>query len=145
VSYQKVVILGNLGQDPDMRYTPSGGAVCSLSVATNEKWLDKKGEKQERVEWHRIVVWGKTGESCGKYLAKGRTVLIEGRLQTRKWDDKEGKTHYTTEIIANEVKFIGSAKEGGSKRSGQFPGSEGNDADPDPFNGAGFDNDDIPF
>jgi single-strand DNA-binding protein len=86
----KVILIGHLGADPDMRYTPSGAGVCELRVATSESWKDKNGQRQERTEWHRVVVWGKTAEICAKYLAKGRQVYIEGRIQTRSYDDKEG-------------------------------------------------------
>ena len=104
----KVILVGNLGADPDMRYTPSGAGVCELRLATNESWTDKNGQKQERTEWHRIVVWGKRGEVCGKYLAKGRQVYVEGRLRTRNWEDKDGNKRWTTEVIANDVQFLGS-------------------------------------
>ncbi|MBE7450587.1 MAG: single-stranded DNA-binding protein [Kofleriaceae bacterium] len=96
----KVILIGHLGADPDMRYTPSGAGVCELRLATSESWKDKNGQRQERTEWHRIVVWGKTAEICAKYLAKGRQVYIEGRIQTRSYDDKEGQKRYITEIIA---------------------------------------------
>ena len=109
----KVILVGNLGADPDMRYTPSGQGVCELRVATSESWNDKNGQRQERVEWHRIVVWGKRAEVCSKYLSKGRQVYIEGRIQTRTYDDKDGNKRYITEIIANDVQFLGGGKEGG--------------------------------
>jgi len=108
VSVNKVILVGRLGRDPEVRYLEGGNAVCNFSVATDESWKDKSGDKQERTEWHRIVVWGKTGENCGKYLAKGRQVYIEGRLQTREWDDKEGNKRQTTEINAQTVQFLGS-------------------------------------
>lgn len=103
----KVILIGNLGADPEVRYTSSGGAVGNFSLATNESWTDKNGQKQERTEWHRIVVWGKTAENCGQYLSKGRQVYIEGRLQTRDWMDKEGNKRYTTEVVAQSVRFLG--------------------------------------
>ncbi len=99
----KVILIGNLGRDPEVRYTPSGQAVANFTVATNEAWTDKSGQKQERTEWHRVVVWGKTAENCGEYLSKGRQVYIEGRLQTREWTNKEGAKQYTTEVVANPV------------------------------------------
>ncbi len=106
----KVMIIGRLGQDPDVRYTPSNQAVANFTVATSENWTDKNtGNKQERTEWHRIVVWGRLAELCKDYLKKGRQVYIEGRLQTRSWDDKEGKKRYTTEIVANTIQFLGTA------------------------------------
>lgn len=103
----KVILIGNLGADPEVRFTPGGQAVANFKIATNESWIDKSGQKQERTEWHRIVVWGKTAENCGEYLKKGRQVYVEGRLQTREWTDKEGKKNYTTEIVATSVQFLG--------------------------------------
>lgn len=114
-SVNKVILIGNLGADPELRHTPSGQAVATLRIATNEVWKDKNGQDQERTEWHRVIVWGKMGERCAEYLAKGRPVYIEGRLQTREWMDKEGNKRYTTEIIASTVQFLGSA--GGEKKS----------------------------
>lgn len=115
----KVIIVGNLGADPEVRYTPSGSAVANFSVATSESWKDKNtGEKKERTEWHRIVVWGKLGELCGEYLSKGRQVYVEGRLQTRSYDDKEGVKRYMTEIIATDVQFLGSKESGGGRPAG---------------------------
>src|SRR5579864_2738908 len=104
----KVIIVGRLGADPEVRYTPGGQAVAKLSVATSENWKDKQGQKQERTEWHRVVVWGKMAEVVGQHLTKGRQVYIEGRLQTRSWDDKTtGQKRYATEIVANTVQFLG--------------------------------------
>lgn len=114
-SVNRVIILGNLGQDPEVRYTPSGAAVCTLSVATTETRTDRDGNRQENTEWHRVVVWNKQAENCAKYLSKGRSVYVEGRLQTRSWDDKNtGQKKYTTEIIAQTVQFIGSARDSGA-------------------------------
>lgn len=107
----KAIILGNLGADPELRYTQNGKAVANFRVATNESWTDKDGKKQDRTEWHRVVVWEKLAELCGEYLAKGRQVLVEGKIQTRKWQDKDGKDQYTTEILAQSVKFIGGKNE----------------------------------
>lgn len=107
MSINKVMIMGRLGQDPELRYTPSGAAVANFSLATSEQWTDKSGERQERTEWHRIVVWGKLAELCNQYLSKGRQAFIEGSLQTRSWDAKDGSKRYTTEIIARNVQFIG--------------------------------------
>ena len=107
MSVNKVILLGRLGQDPELKYTPSGTSVCNFSIATTESWSDKSGQKQERTEWHRIVVWGKLGELCNQYLAKGRQAFIEGTLQTRSWDDKQGQKRYTTEINAKSVQFVG--------------------------------------
>ena len=104
----KVIIVGRLGQDPETKAVGQGATVTRLNVATSETWMGKDGQKQERTEWHRIVVWGKLAEICGKYLAKGRQVYVEGRLQTRSWEDN-GQKKYTTEIVANTVQFLGSA------------------------------------
>ena len=104
----KVILIGNLGKDPEVRFTPTGQAVANFNIATSESWTDKtSGEKKDRTEWHRIVVWGKLGELCGEYLKKGRQCYVEGRLQTREWTDKEGKKKYTTEVVANTVQFLG--------------------------------------
>ncbi|HXN40605.1 MAG TPA: single-stranded DNA-binding protein [Myxococcaceae bacterium] len=103
----KAILVGNLGADPEVRFTPGGQAVANFRIATSESWTDKGGQKQERTEWHRIVVWGKLAELCGEYLAKGRQCFVEGRLQTREWTDKENKKNYTTEVVANNVVFLG--------------------------------------
>lgn len=103
----KVILVGNLGKDPEVRYTPSGQPVANFNLATSESWTDKQGQRQERTEWHRIVVWGKQAELCGEYLAKGRMVYIEGKLQTRQWDDRDGNKRYTTEVQATQVTFLG--------------------------------------
>lgn len=105
-SVNKVFVIGNLGRDPEVRFTDGGQAVCNFSVATTDVWNDKSGQKQERTEWHRIVAWGKTAELCGEYLKKGRQVHVEGRLQTREWE-KDGAKRTTTEIIASHVTFLG--------------------------------------
>ena len=105
----KVILVGNLGRDPEIRYTQSGTAVANFTLASSERWKDKNtGEMQDRTEWHRIVVWGKLAEICSQYLSKGRQVYIEGRLQTREWEDKDGNKRYTTEVVANEMKMLGS-------------------------------------
>ncbi len=106
----KVIIVGRLGADPETRQVGNGGTVARLSVATSENWVDKEGQKQERTEWHRIVVWGKLADICGRHLSKGRQVYIEGRLQTRSWED-QGVKKYSTEIVANTVQFLGGASE----------------------------------
>ena len=106
-SVNKVFILGNLGNDPEIRYTATGTAVAKLSVATNEYWNNKEGAKENHTEWHRVVVWGKQGENCAQYLSKGRSVFIEGKIRTNEWTDKEGQKRYTTEIIAQNVQFVG--------------------------------------
>ena len=117
----KVLLIGNLGADPDMRYTPSGAGVCEMRLATNESWTDKSGQKQERTEWHRIVVWGKRAELCAKYLQKGRQCFVEGRLRTRSWEDRDGNKRYTTEIVATDVQFLGGRGGGGGNGEGDFP------------------------
>jgi len=121
----KVLLIGRLGNDPEVRYTSNGGAVANFNLATNESWTDKAGQKQERTEWHRVVIWGKLGELCGQYLSKGRQAFVEGRLQTREWNDKEGHKRYTTEIVAQNVQFLGapSEKSGGQPDAG-MPSSD---------------------
>lgn len=126
----KVILVGNLGKDPEVRYTPGGQAVANFTIATNENWTDKQGQKQERTEWHRIVVWGKTAENCGEYLSKGRQVYIEGRLQTREWTNKEGAKQYTTEVVANPVGGVVFLS-GGDR--GQGRGAKGGGAPADDF------------
>lgn len=144
----KVILVGNLGKDPELRHTPQGQAVATFSIATSESWNDKSGQKQERTEWHRIVVWGKQAELCSKYLSKGRKAYIEGRLQTRAWDDKEGQKRYTTEIVANTVQFLDSNASRGSSMDGGHGGGEDPFGAPPEFGGGGNEagsTDDIPF
>jgi len=116
-SVNKVILLGNLGSDPEVRYTPSGKAVANFSLATSEKYTNKDGEKEEKTEWHRIVAWTRLGEICGEYLSKGSQVYIEGRLQTRTWEDRDGKKRYTTEIVAQTMQMLGGSKKGGEATS----------------------------
>src|SRR5215470_8438397 len=106
----KVILIGNLGADPELRYTPGGQAVCDIRLATNESWTDKNGQKQERTEWHRVVMWGKPAEICKQYLTKGQKLYIEGRLQTRSWQDKEGNKRYSTEVVATDFMFLGGGR-----------------------------------
>jgi len=113
-SVNKVIIIGNLGRDPETRYMPDGGAITNISVATTDTWKDKNGEKQEKTEWHTVVFFGRQAEIAGEYLKKGRQVYIEGRLQTRKWQDKEGQDRYTTEIVADRMQMLGSRESGGA-------------------------------
>ena len=147
----KVILVGNLGKDPEVRHTPNGQAVANFSIATSEAWTDKGGQKQERTEWHRIVAWGKLAELCGKYLAKGRQCYIEGKLQTRAWDDKDGGKRYTTEVVANTVQFLGgTAGAGAGAGRGDFAGGQEEDpfGPPPSFDGGGSSggmSDDIPF
>jgi single-strand DNA-binding protein len=126
-SVNKVILIGNLGADPEVRYMPSGGAVANFRMATTEQWTDKgSGEKQERTEWHRIVAFGRLGEICGEYLHKGSPVYIEGRLQTREWEDRDGNKRYTTEIVALAMQMLGlRAQEGKAKTEEErFPSEE---------------------
>ena len=106
----KVILIGNLGADPELKYAQSGTAVCNFSLATTEKYTDKSGEKQEETEWHRIVAWGRLAEICGEYLSKGKKVVIEGKIRTREWADKDEKKRYTTEIIARQMIMLGAGE-----------------------------------
>lgn len=116
----KVIIVGNLGQDPEIRYMPNGGAVANITVATSEQWKDKQtGENQDRTEWHRVVMFGRLGEIAGEYLKKGSKIYLEGKLQTRKWQDKSGQDRYTTEIVANEMQMLDSRGGGSSEYNGR--------------------------
>ena len=122
----KVILLGNLGSDPELRYTPSGTAVATFSLATQEQWTGKDGEKGERTEWHKIVAWARLGEICGEYLHKGRQVYIQGRIQTKAWEDREGNKRYTTEIVAQTMQMLGARGKGGKAESPEesFPNEE---------------------
>ena len=142
----KVILVGNLGKDPEVRYAPSGQAIANINIATSESWKDKNtGEKQEKTEWHRVVFFSRLAEIVGEYLKKGSQIYVEGRLQTRKWQDKEGKDRYTTEIVANEMQMLGS-KSGGTTAS--FDQSQ-QPQQPAPATSGGSSNDDfdddIPF
>ncbi len=145
-SVNKVILIGNLGRDPELRYTQGGQAVASFSIATTENFTKKSGERDERTEWHRIVAWGRTAELCAQYLSKGRSVYIEGRLQTREWENKEGQKQRTTEVVAQTVQFLG-----GPRGQGAGPAREGEarDAAPGfdegPAGGSAPPADDIPF
>ena len=112
-SVNKVILLGNLGANPELKYLPSGQPVCEMRIATTEVFRDRNEQQQERTEWHRVVIYGKMAENCAKYLAKGRQAFVEGRIQTRSWDDKEGKKQYMTEVVANQVVFIGGGRGAG--------------------------------
>ena len=147
-SVNKVILLGNLGADPELRYTNSGTAVANFRIATNERWNDKNGEAQERTEWHNIVAWGKLAEICGKYLKKGRTVYIEGRLQTRSWEDQSGNKRYTTEIVSQIMQMIGrgtGGEPGDSTGWGAEPRGGEEPAVPDVPVGSSAADDDLPF
>lgn len=117
-SVNKVILIGNLGRDPETRYMPDGGAITNISVATTDVWKDKNGEKQEKTEWHRVAFFGKLAEIAGEYLKKGSQVYVEGRLQTRKWQDKDGQDKYTTEVVADRMQMLGSRQGmgGGAER-----------------------------
>jgi single-strand DNA-binding protein len=124
-SINKVIIIGNLGRDPEVRYTPNGAAVCNVSVATTRNWKDKNsGDKVEETEWHRVVFYDRLAEIAGEYLKKGRSVYVEGRLKTRKWQDKDGKDNYTTEIVAEQMQLLG-GREGGGNGGGNGGGYGG--------------------
>jgi len=129
MSLNKAILIGHLGRDPEVRYTPNGTAVANFSLATSERWTDNSGDKKERTEWHRIVAFGKLGEICGEYLSKGRQVYIEGRIQTRDWEDKEGVKRYTTEIVANQMLMLGGNKTEGSPKSAPDFGNTPKDDD----------------
>jgi single-strand DNA-binding protein len=115
-SVNNVILVGNLGRDAELRYTAGGAAVATLNLATTEVWNDKQGQKQEKTEWHRVVLWGKQAESLQEYLVKGKQIYVEGRIQTRQWDDKDGNKRYTTEIKADRITLLGGG--GGAGRSG---------------------------
>lgn len=145
MSLNKVMLIGRLGSDPELRYTQGGQPVANFNLATNERWNDKNGQSQERTEWHRVVVWGKLAELCEKYLKKGRQAYVEGRLQTNSWDDKDGNKRYTTEVVAQTVQFL----DGGSSGGGGGPSGRDDGPGPGPGPESNFDqsfnDDDIPF
>jgi len=142
-SLNKVILIGNLGGDPEMRYLHDGTAVATLSIATTDTWKDKNGERQEKTEWHRVVIYRKLAEIAGEYLKKGRSVYIEGRLKTDKWTDKQGVERYTTNIVATDMKMLGSKPNGQQSESDSTPAKAGAGGG----NDSGFDgmDDDIPF
>jgi single-strand DNA-binding protein len=162
-SVNKVILVGNLGRDPEVRYMPSGDALASFSIATTDTWRDKSGQRQERTEWHRISMFGKQAEVAGQYLKKGSSVYIEGRLQTRKWTDKEGQERQTTEVVADRMQMLGARSGGGNAFEVMDEGDDmsaapsrpqparesagGGSARPATGGGSGFDDfdDDIPF
>lgn len=141
MSVNKVILVGNLGKDPEVRFTNSGSAVARLAVATSEVWNDRDGNRQERTEWHNVVVWGKQGEHCGQYLAKGRQVYVEGSIRTRSYDDKSGTKRYVTEVVAQRVQFLGGG--GGTRLAQQAESAPADDAQ----SGGGQPpiDDDVPF
>jgi single-strand DNA-binding protein len=157
-SVNKVILIGNLGKDPDVRYMPSGDAITNITLATTDTWKDKNGEKQERTEWHRVAFFGKLAEIAGEYLKKGSQIYVEGRLQTRKWQDKDGQDRYTTEIVADRMQMLGGRSgaggnsfevmEGGGGSGGRSERGAGGGGGAKPAKSGGdFDDfeDDIPF
>lgn len=141
----KAIIVGNLGRDPELRHTQGGSPVCQLSVATTRAYTNKNNDRIEETEWHRIVVWGKSAEHCNNYLSKGRQVYVEGRIQTRSYEDKEGVKRYSTEIVADSVQFLGSRPDGGSQGQGGAGQSGGGEQFHDNYIPSDPGNDDIPF
>ncbi len=145
MAVNKVMLIGNLGRDPEIRYTTGGQAVANFTLATTEKYTNKAGEKQEDTEWHRIVAWGRLAEICGEYLSKGRMIYIEGSIKTRSWEDKEGNTRYTTEIVARNMQMLGG--QGGQGARSEAPSTPDQkvptdfDIEDDSFGS----DDDIPF
>jgi single-strand DNA-binding protein len=138
-SVNKVILIGHLGADPEIRYTQGGAPVANLRIATNESWTNKNGQKEERTEWHRVVAWSKLAELAGQYLSKGRQIYVEGRLQTRSWDDKEGNKRYATEVVATNIQFLGGASERKTDSANLPPDL------PAPPEGLGSSEEDIPF
>ena len=158
MALNKAMIIGNLGDDPELRYTQSGTPVANMSIATNRSWTNDQGQKQERTEWQRVVVFGRQAENCEQYLGKGRQVYVEGRIQTREWEDKSGSQRYTTEIVAQTVQFLSGGAGGGGGGFSEPPpytdadmGSSGGGGGGGPASGSegdfdqSFDDDDIPF
>lgn len=144
MSVNMAILVGNLGKDPEVRFTQNGRAVANFSVATSEVWTGQDGNRQERTEWHNVVVWGKQAESCGQYLAKGRQVFVQGNIRTRSYEDKTGNTRYVTEVVAQRVQFLGG---GGGARASQEPQQDqgfGDAPSPSPIQPPPID-DDIPF
>lgn len=146
-SLNKVMLIGNLGKDPEVRYTTSGTAVASFSVATSERYKSKSGDWEEKTEWHNVVLWGRQAEVAGEWLAKGKTVYIEGRLQTRKWQDKDGRDRYTTEIVGEKMQMLSPKGEGGGRPGGRQSGGEAESFGSGPsYDEPAFNpDDDIPF
>jgi|SRR5690349_4847607 single-strand DNA-binding protein len=143
-SVNKVILVGNLGRDAELRYTPGGAPVATLNMATTEVWNDKAGQKQEKTEWHRVVLWGKSAESLSEYLVKGKQIYVEGRLQTRQWDDKDGNKRYTTEIRGDRIVLLGGGG-GGARSQARAAAPAGEHMEPmgEPINE--LTDDDIPF
>jgi single-strand DNA-binding protein len=151
MSLNKVMLIGNLGKDMEVRFTAGGQAVGTFSIATTERWTDRDGQRQEKTEWHRVVLWGKQAESLQQYLVKGKQIYVEGRLTTRQWDDQQGNKRYMTEVKADRVTLLGGRGEGGGNRTGSSrrPARHDDDMEPDPVDDGGDvsapPEDDIPF
>ncbi|MGD8862104.1 MAG: single-stranded DNA-binding protein [Myxococcales bacterium] len=145
----KVMLIGNLGQDPELRFTQSGTAVLNLRLATNERWKDQSGEWKDKTEWHSVIVWGKRGEALNKILSKGSHMYVDGRLQTRSWEDRDGNKRYTTEIVAQDIKLLGGRPGSGGGGYDDGPPPPNDDFAPGGGGGGGgggdFGDDDIPF
>lgn len=153
-SVNKVILVGNLGRDAELRYTPGGAAVATVNMATTDVYKDREGQKKEDTQWHRVILWGRTAESLHEYLTKGKQIYVEGRLQTRKWTDKDGVEKYTTEIRGDRVVLLGGGGGGGGQRAARGPaestgaGGGGGGYDPGPHDTGGpgdLSDDDIPF
>jgi single-strand DNA-binding protein len=144
MSLNRVLLIGNLGKDPELRFTPGGRAVARFPVATSEVWSDQDGQRQERTEWHNVVVWGKQAETCGQYLSKGRQVFLEGSIRSRQYDDKDGNKRYITEVIAQRVQFLGNRGGGAGPGAGDAP-SRGGGGSSEPPPPPLAEDDDIPF
>ena len=147
-SVNKVILVGNLGRDAELRYTPGGAAIATINMATTEVWNDKAGQRQEKTEWHRVVLWGKTAESLAEYLTKGKQIYVEGKLQTRQWDDKDGNKRYTTEIRSDRIVLLGGGGGrggGGASRGGGEESMGGHGPSPAPDVSEPLTDDDIPF
>jgi single-strand DNA-binding protein len=143
-SVNKIILVGNLGRDPEVRFTPGGQPVANFTLATSEQWTDKGGQRQERTEWHRVVAYDRLAEQARDYLSKGRQVYVEGRLQTRQWDDKDGNKRSTTEVIARQIVFLGSGGGGGARGEGASRGG-GVTSSSEPSSEPPLSDDDIPF
>jgi single-strand DNA-binding protein len=145
-SVNRVILIGNLGRDAELKYTQGGAAVLTMNMATTETWNDKQGNKQEKTEWHRVIVWGKMAESLAEYLVKGKQVYVEGQLQTHAWDDKDGNKKYTTEVRANRIVLLGGGDRNASGSSGRRNARANEDVDTDaPINDAPLTDNDVPF
>lgn len=146
IGVNKVILIGNLGKDPELRYTPSGQAVATFTLATTERWNDRNGQRQDRTEWHNVVAWGKLGELVNQYLKKGRSAYIEGRITTRSWDDKDGNKRYKTEIVASQIQFLGSTNQASMESEGSTEhGMPDFDARPPVSEHPPMSEDDLPF